>query len=59
MAHESHRYGTGDTRLLQRVSCDMEHRVLQPCNLDGIFMNIQEENSLFMRSRSVITVHVA
>ena len=25
--------------------CDLEHAVPQPCTLDGISMNIQEENS--------------
>ena len=43
MAYESCRYGTGDTHLHQHLSRNMEHVGCR--NLDGISMNIQEENS--------------
>ena len=46
MARESRRYSMGDQRLLQRLSLRYEAcQVPQPCNLDGISMNIQKENS--------------
>ena len=43
MARESRRYG--NTPLLTSFPRLEAYRVPQPCNLDGISMNIQEENS--------------
>ena len=51
MARESRRYGTGGTRPGRHTPPPtsfprlVAYREPQPCNLDGISMNIQEENS--------------
>ena len=53
MERESRRYGTGGTRFLTSFPRLVAYRVPQRCNLDGISMNIQEENSaLYFRVQS-------